>query len=88
MKEPSTELPGATSRVPDSLDPSDTDPDRRRLLQDWLRLQSAFVFRPAEACLGLRAGRSPAALWRQAGARPARGVEAIEPAVLQFAACQ
>ena len=73
------ESAAAASRVPSSLDPSDTDPARRRLLLDWLRLQSAFVFRPEVACRELRAGRSPATLWRQAGARPARGVEAIEP---------
>ena len=67
------------SRAPLLLDPRDPDPATRETLVDWLRVQSAFVFRPRDACRALRAGMSPAALWRLAGARPAPGIEPIEP---------
>lgn len=76
------------SRAPLLLDPNDPNPAHRELLVDWLRVQSAFVFRPRDACRALRAGLSPAALWRLAGARPAPGIEPLEPGTRSWRALE
>jgi len=67
----------AQAAAPPLLDPS--NPDHRDLLAGWLRVQAAFVFRPQDACSALRAGATPAALWRLASKRPAPGLSVIEP---------
>lgn len=68
---------GPMAAGPPLLDPS--NPDHRDLLSGWLRVQAAFVFRPQDACSALRAGATPAALWRLASNRPAPGLAIIEP---------
>jgi DNA processing protein len=58
---------GSASRTTDGLlDPSDTDPNRRAELHDWLRVQASFALRPGHAVRALAGGASPAALWHSA----------------------